>query len=384
MRVLRLPGAIGGAARRLSLRHRTFVAVAGGALAVIPAFAASDTAAGWVNLASSIHTYDTPLQGGYNPEVEQIAVDGSLPQAPVPVPLPSDQLPNGPLGVPETVFKAYRAAADKLTEQQPGCHIDWALIASIGRIESNHARGGYVAANGDTLEPILGPVLNGKGPFAAIPDTDQGKFDGDKVWDRAVGPMQFIPSTWWGYASDGNDDGQSNPNNIFDASLATGKYLCSGGLNLADAGQLRAAIYRYNHSDYYVNTVIMWAEAYRKGVTPTPDSKVPVGAPDAGATPGPGEVPTPTVPTTTTPPPATGTIAPGTSSNTSPPSSPTTTSSPSSPTTSPTTKPTTSSPTTTPTSPTCSSATTTPSTSQSPTTTLPQCPGTNPPASPNP
>ncbi|SDX79544.1 Transglycosylase SLT domain-containing protein [Amycolatopsis xylanica] len=352
------------------------MAVAGGALAVLPAFAVSDTAAGWVNLASSIHTYDTPLQGGYNPEIEQIAVDGSLPQAPVPVPLPSDQLPNGPLGVPETVFRAYRAAADKLTEQQPGCHIDWALIASIGRIESNHARGGYVAANGDTLEPILGPVLNGKGPFAAIPDTDQGKFDGDKVWDRAVGPMQFIPSTWWGYASDGNDDGQSNPNNIFDAALATGKYLCSGGLNLSDPGQLRAAIYRYNHSDYYVNTVIMWAEAYRRGVTPTPDSKVPVGAPDAGATPGPGEVPTPTVPTTTPSPTATATIPPGTGTNSSSkPSSPTTSSSGS-----PTTKPTTPTPPTT--TPTCSTSTTTPTTT-TPTTTLPPCQGSISPTPPS-
>ncbi len=78
------------------------------------------------------------------------------------------------------------------------CHIDWALIASIGRIESNHARGGYVDAAGTTREPILGPQLNGQGGFAAIPDTDQGLLDTDPVWDRAVGPTQFIPATWKG------------------------------------------------------------------------------------------------------------------------------------------------------------------------------------------
>jgi hypothetical protein len=263
---------------------------------VLPAVAASDTAAGWVNLSSTTRgvvsstprgvVSSTPrgvvLDGGYNPlapSVEQISVDGTLPQAPVPLPLPAYELPNGPLGIPGTALAAYKNAAGILAKEQPGCHIDWALIASIGRIESNHARGGYVNAKGNTLEPILGPVLDGSAGFAAIPDTDQGRFDGDKMWDRAVGPMQFIPSTWWGYASDGNGDGKSDPHNIYDATLATGRYLCSGGLDLAKADQLHAAIYRYNHSDTYVNTVILWAESYRNGVLTLADSKIPVGAP---------------------------------------------------------------------------------------------------------
>ncbi|MGY6658939.1 lytic transglycosylase domain-containing protein, partial [Amycolatopsis sp. TRM77291] len=139
-------------------------------------------------------------------------------------------------------------------------------------------------------------------------DTDGGKFDGDTVWDRAVGPTQFIPSTWKGYASDGNGDGESNPNNIFDAALGTGRYLCSGGLDLSKPDQLRAAVFRYNNSDTYVNTVLIWAEAYRTGVLPTPDSKVPIGAPNAGAAPPPASVPPPPVPSTppgsVTPPPS--------------------------------------------------------------------------------
>ncbi|MFE3777501.1 lytic transglycosylase domain-containing protein [Amycolatopsis sp. NPDC059090] len=215
---------------------------------------------------------------GYDPGIRGVAVDGRLPDAPAPIPLPGYDLPDGPLGIPATALVAYRHAAEVLGKEQPGCHIDWALIASIGRIESNHARGGYVDAAGTTLQPILGPQLNGTGPYAAIPDTDHGVLDQDPVWDRAVGPFQFIPATWRIYAADGNGDGKADPSNLFDASLAAARYLCSGGLDLANPDQLRTAIYRYNNSDAYVTTVILWAEAYRKGVAQVPDSPVPVGA----------------------------------------------------------------------------------------------------------
>jgi len=281
------------------------------------------------------------------------------------MPLPAYELPDGPLGIPATALAAYKNAADVLGRELPACHIDWALIASIGRIESNHARGGFVDAKGNTLEPILGPQLNGAGPFAAIPDTDGGKYDGDTVWDRAVGPTQFIPSTWARYASDGNGDGESNPNNIFDAALGTGRYLCSGGLDLSKPDQLRAAVFRYNNSETYVNTVLIWAEAYRTGVMPTPDSKVPVGAPNAAAAPPPASVPPPPLPSTppgsVTPPPSSS-LPPSNSGSSS--SSPTTSSKPPQcPTVTVTeTHPTTSSAsptTTTPPPPTCTSPTTT-------------------------
>ncbi|RSN65928.1 hypothetical protein DMH01_06185 [Amycolatopsis sp. WAC 04182] len=365
MRVRHVPGAVTGHVRRLCLRHRTLAAVAGGVLAIVPAGAAVVGAGSWAATASTVHSDNVALVDGYdpkNPLVQQIGVDGSLPNAPTPLPLPADELPEGPLGIPVTALAAYRNAADILIAEQPGCHIDWALIASIGRIESNHARGGYVDAKGNTLEPILGPQLNGAGPFAAIPDTDGGKFDGDTVWDRAVGPTQFIPSTWKGYASDGNGDGESNPNNIFDAALGTGRYLCSGGLDLSKPDQLRAAVFRYNNSDTYVNTVLIWAEAYRTGVLPTPDSKVPIGAPNAGAAPPPASVPPPPVPST--PP---GSVTPSPSSSLSPTNSGSSSSS----------KPGTTSDTPTPptsTTPTCTSSTP-PSSSTTPTTTptLPPC-----------
>ncbi|MEV6909333.1 lytic murein transglycosylase [Amycolatopsis sp. NPDC051071] len=318
---------------RLSARHRTAFALAGGALAVLPAVTASagpDTpiAAAKDTTAPQNQAAQWQPPAGTVPE---IAVDGSLPEPPNPDPLtvPGGNVggsfaPSGALGIPASMMKAYRNAADILAKELPGCHIDWALIASIGRIESNHARGGYVDAKGNTLEPILGPVLNGAGPFAAISDTDGGKFDGDTVWDRAVGPTQFIPSTWKGYASDGNGDGESNPNNIYDATLGSGRYLCSGGVDLGSEQTQRVAVYRYNHSLSYVDTVIRWAVSYRGGVATLPDSQVPVGAPDspdvAAGAPG-GKVPVPTLPdgtpppvTTTPPTPLPGTSFPSPSS----------------------------------------------------------------------
>ncbi|MGW5721577.1 lytic transglycosylase domain-containing protein [Amycolatopsis sp. NPDC003865] len=375
MRVWRLPDAVGSHARRFGLRHRTAFPLITGILAVIPALAAGGGTLGWLG-GSGDHTRDAALGQGYDPgnaALQQIAVDGTLPGAPTPLPLPAYELPDGPLGIPATALAAYKNAADILGRELPACHIDWALIASIGRIESNHARGGYVDANGTTREPILGPQLNGQGGFAAIPDTDHGELDTDPVWDRAVGPTQFIPATWKGYASDGNGDGKSDPNNLFDAALATGRYLCSGGFDLANPDQLRGAIYRYNNSDTYVNTVILWAEAYRNGIMQVPDSTVPIGAPNAAALPAPPAIPPPPVPTTTPPAPTTTPTTPGTTSTSpttskpacSPPTTTVTTTTETSTTTTPPpptttgTGQTTPNPTTTPPPPTCGTITST-------------------------
>ena len=300
---------------------RTAAALAGTALVMFPVLSASGvpvtvTLTGTTDAGGLAPNQAAPLQQP-NIVLPPIAVDGSLPQPPLPEPLvtPGGHAGSagvsGPLGIPASMLKAYQNAAAILAKEQPNCHLDWALIASIGRIESNHARGGYVDAKGDTLERILGPVLNGAGAFAAIPDTDGGKFDGDTVWDRAVGATQFIPGTWRGYASDGNGDGVSNPNNVYDETLATARYLCSGGLDLSTVEGQRLAVRRYNNSTSYVDTVMAWAEAYRAGVSQLPDSQVPIGAaeaPDAAAAAGPVPPPpvppvilTPTLPPTTTP-----------------------------------------------------------------------------------
>ncbi|MGK5531415.1 hypothetical protein ACSNOC_12575, partial [Streptomyces sp. URMC 129] len=122
-------------------------------------------------------------------------------------------------GIPATVLDAYRRAEATVDETTPGCELDWRVLAGIGKVESGHARGGAVDADGTTLSPILGPVLNGDG-FASISDTDGGRWDSDTLFDRAVGPMQFIPSTWARWGADGNGDGVADPNNVYDATLA--------------------------------------------------------------------------------------------------------------------------------------------------------------------
>ncbi|WBB64708.1 hypothetical protein O7599_31420 [Streptomyces sp. WMMC500] len=167
-------------------------------------------------------------------------------------------------GIPATVLDAYKQAESRLARSNPGCNLEWELLAAIGRVESGHARGGDVTADGTTRNPILGPVLNGNG-FANITDTDGGEYDGDTSHDRAVGPMQFIPSTWATWGTDGNDDGQRNPDNIYDAALAAGRYLCAGGRDLSSQADLEAAILGYNQSESYLRTVLTWYDFYKEG-----------------------------------------------------------------------------------------------------------------------
>ncbi|WP_302053527.1 hypothetical protein [Nocardioides panacis] len=178
--------------------------------------------------------------------------------------------------LPSAALRAYKRAAASIDTTDPGCHLPWTLLAGIGRVESDHGRyGGSVLGNDGVPRPaIVGVALNGKGPVAAISDTDHGSFDGDKVWDRAVGPMQFIPSTWLGGAGrDGDGDGVKSPNDIDDAALAAAAYLCGAGGDLSDTPAENAAVFRYNPSDYYVALVTAFARGYRTGVfvIPSPD-----------------------------------------------------------------------------------------------------------------
>jgi hypothetical protein len=176
----------------------------------------------------------------------------------------------GDYGIPGVVLEAYLRAEDKMGELVPGCKLDWALLAGIGKVESNHANNGRVNAVGDATPKILGPVLNGAPGVAAIRDTDGGRLDGDTAWDRAVGPMQFIPGTWASYGADGNEDGNVNPNNVYDAALAAGRYLCAGGGDMTKQRDRAAAVFRYNNSTTYVETVLKWAKEYSENVNALP------------------------------------------------------------------------------------------------------------------
>jgi len=183
--------------------------------------------------------------------------------------------PPSEAGIPATVLDAYKKAAAELRAAKPGCNLPWELLAAIGKVESGQARGGRVDAEGTTTSKILGPVLDGNG-FARIPDTDHGVWDGDTTYDRAVGPMQFIPSTWAWAGRDGNGDGVKDPNNIYDAALAAGHYLCRNGWDLSDPDDLDRAILSYNNSQDYLHTVLSWLEYYRKGTHTIPDGTGPL------------------------------------------------------------------------------------------------------------
>jgi membrane-bound lytic murein transglycosylase B len=288
--------------------------------------------------------------------------------------------------IPALTLRAYREAAAWAAGYDPDCRLDWTVLAGIGRIESNHGLFGGPATRfspGGTVTPtITGPPLDGDG-VASISDSDGGRWDGDTTWDRAVGPMQFLPGTWRSLGRDGNGDRVADPNNLFDAAVSAAGYLClSGGGDLGDPARLRRAIYGYNHSWPYVDAVLGWARLYQGGVAVGPAVPSGTAAPTTTATTGPpAAAPTATTrqPTTTGPPtsttrqptttgPPTSTTRPPTTTVPSTTGAPTTTTEPCPSTTTSTT---TDGSTTTTTSST--TTTTTPGGSTTTTTTLPPC-----------
>ncbi len=170
-------------------------------------------------------------------------------------------------GIPAAALAAYQRAETVINAADKTCNLPWQLVAAIGRVESDHGR-----ANGNTLDDeglatpgIYGIALNGKNNTQAISDSDAGQYDADARWDRAVGPMQFIPSTWSVVGVDGDNDGKRNPQDIDDAALASAVYLCSGRDDLSTEAGQRTSVFRYNHSDAYVDLVLSFMNAYMSG-----------------------------------------------------------------------------------------------------------------------
>jgi len=192
-------------------------------------------------------------------------------------------------GIPVRALEGYRRAATLVDSADRACHIDWALLAAIGRVESNHARfGGNQLDAADVAQPgIIGIPLDGTNGTARITDSDGGLLDRDSVYDRAVGPMQFIPSTWQVVAVDADRDGVKNPQDMTDAASAAAIYLCSGPGDLSIPGELHAAIMRYNASDSYVQMVTDLAATYRLGVSALPSTEPTLVATPSAAVAGP-------------------------------------------------------------------------------------------------
>jgi membrane-bound lytic murein transglycosylase B len=190
-------------------------------------------------------------------------------------------------GIPTVALEAYQRAAAALAVSDAACRLPWQLLAAIGRVESDNGQfgGAVLLPDGYGTRPIYGIPLDGRDGVALVRDTDGGKLDGDPNFDRAVGPMQFIPSTWALYGVDGNGDGKKDPNNIFDAARAAADYLCAGGGDLANPAQEAAAVLRYNDADEYVHVVLALAASYEHGDFATVPTAAPVGN-GGGSTPG--------------------------------------------------------------------------------------------------
>lgn len=174
----------------------------------------------------------------------------------------SQPIGNG-IGVSGQAVRAYANAALIARDAWPECHLEWNTLAGIGWVETRHGTysGRFEASkldeNGYPQPPIVGPALDGK-HFALIKDTDGGAYDHDTEFDRAVGPMQFIPESWQRYGRDANGDGVADPQQIDDAALGAANLLCNSGGAMRDLSTeegWRSAIYSYNHSNDYVARV---------------------------------------------------------------------------------------------------------------------------------
>ena len=119
----------------------------------------------------------------------------------------------------ERYVQIYKAAAKRYRFAE-----DWYVLAAVGKIESDHGQN-------------MGPSSAG-----------------------AMGPMQFLPSTWAQYGVDGNGDGETNVMDPEDAIPAAASYLAAGGA----PDDWYAALYTYNRAGWYVRKVLGVAEAYKR------------------------------------------------------------------------------------------------------------------------
>lgn len=168
------------------------------------------------------------------------------------------------VGIPATAMQAYGYAEVVLARTTPACQLRWTTLAAIGKVESGHgsANSAVLGADGQAQPPIIGLPLDGQGGRMMIADTDRGQLDGDQRYDRAIGPMQFIPTTWAEIGADADNNGVKDPNDLDDAALAAGNYLCKGGRNLSAAEDWWNAILSYNDVRRYAQDVFSSANDY--------------------------------------------------------------------------------------------------------------------------
>lgn len=168
-------------------------------------------------------------------------------------------------GIPEAAVRAYANAQLRLAAEQPQCRLGWNTLAGLGWVESHHGTigGRTLLADGTSSTPILGPELNGAGKVAAIRATPESSaWHGNPTWEHAVGPLQFLHSSWERWGADGDSDGQADPRDLDDAAVAAGRYLCADRHDLSTSTDWSKAVFSYNHSADYVRDVAAAANTY--------------------------------------------------------------------------------------------------------------------------
>lgn len=173
--------------------------------------------------------------------------------------------------IPRRVLAAYAGASLRVAQTYPECQLGWNTIAGIGAVETLHGtyRGASTDQEGQVTPKIFGPALDGSPGVMAIEDSDRGELDEDTEWDRAVGPLQFIPSTWDYIGQDGNADGKRDPHQIDDAALTTAVYLCQGQRDTSTDEGWQRGVLAYNRSVAYANQVASHAETYGQAAPPS-------------------------------------------------------------------------------------------------------------------
>ncbi len=154
--------------------------------------------------------------------------------------------------IPAELVGVYQDAAGRYCSGLP-----WTVLAGIGWMESHHGGSRVDPATGEVDPPIVGVPIDGSPGLAAIADPSQP--DG---WARALGPMQFLSTTWtrWATLAPGRPPGaQPSVHNAWDAIHSAARLLCAGQPHLADVAD---AVFAYNHSTDYVEAVLAKADTY--------------------------------------------------------------------------------------------------------------------------
>jgi murein DD-endopeptidase MepM/ murein hydrolase activator NlpD len=131
--------------------------------------------------------------------------------------------------IPAGLVAVYQSAAQ-------ACGMSWEVLAAVGKVESDHGR--------STAPGVPSGTVNSAG---------------------ARGPMQFLDPTWRAFGVDADRDGQADAYDPVDAIWGAANYLCANGAG--NSNTLRDALYAYNHSDAYVDKVLLVANDYRTTAT---------------------------------------------------------------------------------------------------------------------